>query len=442
MIPVRKIDTLVLFLGIFLFTGAFDAMLTTFDPNIGGSDSAGNLKMQATSGMIYLIVFSLLFIRIEKFLKFSSRNLLIFLFLLIPVFSCFWSIAPETTLRRVIALLGTSFFGVYMAFAFPPDRVLRTLALIYALVAAASAFFIVALPNYGVHQIGEYAGVWRGVYAQKNEFGAAMAMAVLALILCPKYTRMELVLSRGAILLCFFFLVMSESRAAWLSLAIATFIAVPLHQISGRGTRSAIKGFGFVFAVVILGGLIFHYSEQILGLMGKDATLTGRTGVWELTLNQAMLKPILGYGYRAYWITDNKLRLQPTENWSDEIGHAHNTYVDMFAELGFLGIISFTILLCVMIWKFSIRITRHFDFINAWALSFVTFILVRGFAESTMLQHADINWVLFVYFFVLMNELSRSKPAKSLVKSLPLLRQKFWTKTIDNEVQVPEKTRG
>ena len=409
MIPIRMIDSLILYIGLFIFCGTFDAVLTTFDPNIGGSDSDGNMKMQLTTGFIYLMTAILVLFRVESFMKFSSRHITIMLFLMIPLFSVFWSISPETTLRRVVALLGTSLFGIYLAFAFQPGRIIRALAVVYSLVAAISLIFILILPAYGTHQAGEYAGVWRGLFAQKNEFGASMAIGLLALALCPKQTCSELILCRVATLLCSMLLVMSESRAAWLSLAAAASIALPLHYMSGRGIRSAIKAIAFLLIMAIGIGFIVQNSHQILTALGKDPTLTGRTGVWELTLDRAMLRPILGYGYRAYWIGDNKLRLQPTENWSDGIGHAHNTYIDMMAELGLLGVTSFVLIVGILVTRLGRRINRQRDFFNIWAIGCLIFILIRGLAESTVLQHADINWVLFIYLFVVTKEIERTE---------------------------------
>ncbi|MGI9490207.1 MAG: O-antigen ligase family protein [Geminicoccaceae bacterium] len=401
MIPIRKIDTFVAFLGLLLFVGAFKATMTSFDPTVGGAVSIGNIRLQLTSGLVYISIMFLILLRVEKFLNFCQNNLIIIGFLLIPLFSVFWSIAPDVTARRGGALLGTSLFAMYLAFALPVERVIRILAVVYALTTIGSVFIIAAFPVYGTHQFGDYVGLWRGLYAQKNEFGATMAMAAIVIFLCPKYTSRERLLSRIFVVLCLFLMFMSESRAAWISFGCVCAIALAVWRASGRGSKTSVKIFLLILISISFGAILLKNAIPLLEMVGKDPTLSGRTDVWALALDRAEDRPFLGFGYRAYWIDENKLRLMAEESWADNINHGHNTYLDLFLELGYLGIIVFILTLGALIFKILSRIKYSNDYINIWAISSVCFILIRGAAESTILQHADINWVLFVYFFSL-----------------------------------------
>ena len=80
MIPLSKIDSVVAFLGLLLFVGALEATLTSFDPTVGGATSVGNIKLQLTSGVVYLATFCLILARIEKFLFLVIRILFFLLF--------------------------------------------------------------------------------------------------------------------------------------------------------------------------------------------------------------------------------------------------------------------------------------------------------------------------------------------------------------------------
>ena len=401
MIPISKLNTILAFFGFIIFIGSIKATITTFDPNIGGATSTGNIRNQIIGGAIYAFVFFLILLKLEKFLPFLCKNILLIAFLIIPILSVTWSVSPEATLRRGVALLGTSFFAIYIAFAIHPERAIRILTAAYALTTIASLIVIFLLPTYGTHQFGEYAGLWRGLFAGKNEFGATMAMAVILLFLCPAYTTREWILKQSLIVLCLILLYKSESRTAWVSLLIVGTTAPLFWWISGRGAKTAIRALILLTAAALASFLIAKHSETLLEMMGKDPTLTGRTGVWESTLERAMERPLLGYGYRAYWTPENKRRLRATENWSDGIGHAHNTYLDLMAELGLLGVVFFLGLLLILVFRIVTRAMHERNFINTWAMAGIMFIIVRGFAESTILQHADINWVYFVYFFAL-----------------------------------------
>ena len=402
MIPIRLIDTAIAFLGFILFIGTFQATLTTFDPNVGGAASEGNIRVQLTSGFIYGSIFALMLFRMEKIVPFLGSNFILILFLMVPLLSVAWSVSPDATIRRGIALLGSSFFAIYLAFALPPERTLRILTTAYAVTAAASIAMVVVMPNYGTHQFGEYAGLWRGMFANKNQLGAASAMGTILLILCPKYSLNERILGWLFLALGLLLLVMSESRTAWVAMAAVALIVVPVRWISGRGLKTKFQAMIFAVLTIATAAGIIQFSGQILTFMGKDATLTGRTGVWEVAVERAMERPMLGYGFRAYWTPENKRRLKPTEDWSDGIGHAHNTYIDLLVELGFLGVISFFFILCMLTLRIVRRLASKNDVLNLWAVACIVFILVRGFAESTILQHSDIHWIYFVYFFMLL----------------------------------------
>ena len=401
MIPIRKIDTLIAFVGLLIFVGGLKATMTSFDPTAGGATSNGNIKLQLTSGLVYISIMFLILARVERFVYFCKNNLIIIGFLLIPLFSVFWSIAPDVTARRGVALIGTSLFAMYLAFALSVERVIRILAVVYAITAIGSVLIIAILPAYGTHQFGEYAGLWRGLYAQKNEFGATMAMAVIVIFLCPKYTSRERLLGRIFVVLCLLLLVMSESRAALISFSCVCAIALAVQRASGRGSKTSVKAFLLIVTSIIVGMIVLKNAGPILEMIGKDPTLSGRTDVWALALDRAADRPLLGFGYRAYWIEGNKARLMAEESWADNINHGHNTYLDLFVELGFLGIFAFMVTLGILIFKILSRIKYSNDYINIWAMSSMCFILIRGSAESTILQHADINWILFVYFFSL-----------------------------------------
>ena len=59
---------------------------------------------------------------------------------------------------------------------------------------------------------------------------------------------------------------------------------------------------------VVCGLLATFYVEdpsQVLNLVGKDVTMTGRTLVWQMALYCIALRPIAGVGYQAFWQEGN-----------------------------------------------------------------------------------------------------------------------------------------
>jgi exopolysaccharide production protein ExoQ len=80
----------------------------------------------------------------------------------------------------------------------------------------------------------------------------------------------------------------------------------------------------------------------ILDWLGKDATLTGRTWLWEWADREIAAHPALGTGYQAFWQEGN---WRAEEIWfhdlkSDKTGyHFHNTYLQVAVDLGLAGLL-------------------------------------------------------------------------------------------------------
>jgi len=81
--------------------------------------------------------------------------------------------------------------------------------------------------------------------------------------------------------------------------------------------------------------------DVLFGLMGKDATLTGRTDLWPYVLDFISQRPLLGWGYRSFWQVDNPLAadLWKKLGWSPP--HAHNGYLELLMDVGYVGSVGF-----------------------------------------------------------------------------------------------------
>lgn len=404
MIPFRYIDKALAFIGFTFLIGALNALLTTFDSTIGGADSSGNLKIQIFSMMIYVPSVFLIVHRLGRFLHLVSINIVIFLFLLLPIFSIFWSIAPDITMRRVIALVGTTIFISYIAIALTPVQALRVLATAFGAIALVSLIFAIALPGLGTHEAGPYAGVWRGLFAHKNRLGGMMTLAAATIAVCPKHNRKEIILGRICFMTAFFLVVMSQSKTALVILFCFLFLVPITNWASGRGLRTLER---LIFAVIVAAAcltVLVQYTDDILEVLGKDATLTGRTETWSMAWDNVLDRPLLGYGYRVFWTDKSPARLAAVESWRDKISHSHNTYLDLALDLGFFGVVGFFIVISIFLVRLSKKIRKERDNTNLWMAIFTAYMLIVGITERSILEQSDIVWSVFIlsYFYLSM----------------------------------------
>jgi len=98
--------------------------------------------------------------------------------------------------------------------------------------------------------------------------------------------------------------------------------------------RMLFRALGILLIVLLIEGT-FHPSVVIFQALGRDATLTGRTEIWEM-VKEAPTNPIVGCGFYSYWSTESALRI--SEKYLGTLTTAHNGFLEMYLDGGFLGV--------------------------------------------------------------------------------------------------------
>ena len=148
-----------------------------------------------------------------------------------------------------------------------------------------------------------------------------------------------------ALWLALAFFVMYLTRSATITIGLVAVIAVLvvvllLRAATTRRARGAI--WGLVVAVLVgIPVVVNLFSSQILGLLGKSNDLTGRLGIWETVIDMAQQRPVFGWGWVSYWVP----WVDPFDHLVFHAGviqlHAHNAWLDIWMQLGFVGVVVF-----------------------------------------------------------------------------------------------------
>ncbi len=160
-------------------------------------------------------------------------------------------------------------------------------------------------------------------------------------------------------------LVASWSRGGWLGAAAGVAVVV-LIQGGPIVKGTALAGAG---AVMLLGPLSYRYIPSSLTDRLADLPAYLGTGMWEVVQQQVTdsnfsvierlahwiaairmweMSPWLGVGPGNYAAVYPQVRL---DRWEDPLGHAHNTYLNVLAENGLIGLIVYLALWAgVVIW--------------------------------------------------------------------------------------------
>jgi exopolysaccharide production protein ExoQ len=93
-------------------------------------------------------------------------------------------------------------------------------------------------------------------------------------------------------------------------------------------------------AVVALLNSSLDLKDAFLHSLGKNPTLTNRTFIWHDLLIRVQ-NPIIGVGYDSFWLGDRLDYFVRVH----KVTSAHDGYLDIYLELGFIGLILFALML-------------------------------------------------------------------------------------------------
>lgn len=306
-----------------------------------------------------------------------------------------WSVDPETTQRRCIALTITTLMGIYLFTRFDLEELLRFMCVVFTIIILASLAWVFAVPDYGIHSDAAHGGSWRGIFFHKNTNGRVMVFALalfMAAAVSGKVNRGFLLM---ASLLAVLVLLGSTSKTAMISCLALIIGMIAAFMVRGAPVRSALITLT-LFAIAWHAGLLVYFSyESILEMLGRDATLTGRTELWAFTLDLGMKRPFTGFGYDAFWFGDSSPGAQIALAWG--ISHAHNSWIEVFINLGLPVIIVLFFTLMITVFRATV-IARYYPDITPALFILVTIfpMMTISMSESVFLEKHTIDWMMTV----------------------------------------------
>ena len=251
----------------------------------------------------------------------------------LAVLSVLWSPDVVTTTRNAVVMLGFIFAMGVISQRNTPRTFLITLMHFLAIIVLISAFLALFVPEIGRHAASDvlekgHAGKWRGMFAHKNALGSYAAIATVTLFTQAPINRYNWPYwwsARIAAVLCVVFAGSANSIVG----ALSGFAAYALLR------RRATTRWPFLLLVGLAGLALSSIAANLVALLGRDTTFTGRTEIWAGALEIWSHSPWLGYSYAAgnIFILEPELKRMLFSSAVD----AHNGYIDILFSLGIVG---------------------------------------------------------------------------------------------------------
>jgi exopolysaccharide production protein ExoQ len=319
--------------------------------------------------------------------------------------SMFWSEMPWVSARRTVK----DFSAVLIALIFltedrPAEAIRTAFVRVSYILYPLSVIFIKYFPQIGrqVSRAGE--NMFTGVSIQKNSLGETVFVFSLMILwdlmeiwksLERPGKRIQIYIRGGMLLMGSWLLITCDSQTSILCLllGIAVFAASRRLVKMRQGKQILIATFVFV-AIAITMDKTLGLSEALLKAMGRDPSLTGRTEIWRLVLEQNT-DPLIGYGFYTFW--DSKKGLSVIDQFM-QINSAHNGFLEMYLDGGLIGATLVVVFLLAAGGRAIARLFNHHP-LGTMGLIYWVLILLYNFSESSFFR-PDLLWFTFLLVII------------------------------------------
>jgi exopolysaccharide production protein ExoQ len=258
-----------------------------------------------------------------------------------------------------------------------------------------------------------------GLFGSKNQIGLfaeiGILFAVIGLSVRQRFVE-KMAFTLIPIMVFALSLYLSKSVSSIISLAVIL-MAMCAAAFIGRMPRSfrTIVLIGFTLTVIMVGlfGAAFDVQDTVLKGFGKNATLTGRTFLWQEAINSGMKAPILGHGYAAFWVEGQPKAEQLWMKFgvTTKVGfHFHNVFLEVFVELGALGVAIIVFIMLANCWKSTRALLRNGMSVEyMYALGVSIMFLIRAMVEVDIIGTFSVGPLLFFSVLPRLADLERVK---------------------------------
>lgn len=359
------------------------------------TDIEGNPLFNLFYSLLIIIGIKILYRKKNLVISLLGNNKVVWLYFVYGLISLFWSEYPFVSLKRLIKSSGNLIMVLIVITETQPyvalGAVIKRLSFILL---PLSFLYIKFYPYLGrAYHMGK--PMFTGVFDQKNALGAMCFVSgvyfswnlLLEWKKENKIIRHPYFIYLSMVPLIIWLLYVANSTTSTICTSIAFCIIFFSRQTLFRNNPKSI--IVFTFSGIFLFGimeLIFGIKDEVFEMLGRSGDLTGRVEIWENYLS-LVTAPIIGYGYETFYTT------VIMQNKVSEFVPAHNGYLEMYLNLGLIGLIF------ILSWIVS-GINKIWNYITidysegVFRFTILLTILIYSWSE-VVFSGASFLWILF-----------------------------------------------
>ena len=393
---------LIPFLACLYATVIFPLIIVSCDP----TDSACLMEARPESKIFWPALAAIaLVLAIRNFsrLTFPPHVLWLFGYLALAAASVLWAFKPEASFVRFAqqAMIVASIV-IPATLASRKSDLMRGLFVCFAIATILNVFFVLGRPP-----IDTKFATWGypGYFSGKNYLGECEAVAVLLAMHEAIHPGRRRIFGILIAVTAFGLLLASNSKTALGLLFLTPMLAGAVLMLR-KATRfsPALILLSIPVCWMILTTLTGFSIYRVSNILYGDPTFTGRSIIWNFVESEIEHRPLLGWGYQSFWLVGpDAPSIVNAPGWVKDMPNGHNGYLDVKAELGYVGYAIF--LAFIFSTLHAIGRVADRDMTRAWLLLTLTLqIIITNGLESVWMRGFEMLWIVFL---ILVAEIAR-----------------------------------
>jgi exopolysaccharide production protein ExoQ len=208
-------------------------------------------------------------------------------------------------------------------------------------------------------------------------------------------------------------LVSSDSATSLACFVLGTVAMLVASRSAVSRNQAPLHALVVIVVVTAASALLFNTGTLAVETLGRDTTLTGRTDIWRRALGMNN-NPLLGAGYETFWLGD---RLeQMIRAYAFAPNQAHNGYIEVFLNLGWVGVGLVTAVIVVG-YRHAVAAVRRHAPAASLGLAYVLVAIIYNFTEGAIKMMHPV-WIVFLLFTIVVPQRSLQEVARRRMGAL------------------------
>jgi O-antigen ligase len=327
-----------------------------------------------------------------------------------------WSDYSGVAFKRWIKAVGN--LAIVLLVLTETDRhaaIKRLLAWTAFLMVPLSVLFVKYYPALGRgYNRWTWQAFFTGVTTNKNELGTICLILGLGAVwrFSEEWKRGRLtfanrpLVAQGVILLMAMWLfVKADSMTSVSCMMMGTLVIVAAHRRRFLRRPRLLHALVLAMIGVALFAIFLDSTGILVGTLGRNPTLTGRTELWHIVL-AASGNPVIGTGFESFWLGKRLEHLWSMYWWRPN--ESHNGYLEIYLTLGWIGV-ALLAAWVVTGYKNAFVTFRRDRRIGTLLLAFFVATAVYNLTEAAF-KGTDPIWLIFILATL---ALPKIRPAQS-----------------------------